>query len=45
MFISRGKNKDGVAFKELVCGYKTININTYNTVVLDLAEGFEGTEG
>ena len=38
MFISRGINKYGEAFKELICGYKTIYINTYNTVVLDLAE-------
>jgi hypothetical protein len=42
MFISRGLTKDGLAFKELVVGYKTISINTYNTVVLDLSEGTGG---
>jgi len=35
-FISRGMTKKGKPFKELICGYKTIYINTYNTVVLDL---------
>jgi hypothetical protein len=36
MFISRGTNDHG-DYKELICGYKTISINTYNTVVLDIA--------
>ena len=37
MFLSRGNSKDGIPFKELVVGYKTISINTYNTVILDLS--------
>jgi hypothetical protein len=36
MYISRGTNKNG-DYKELICGSKTISINTYNTVVLDLS--------
>ena len=36
MYICRGKNENG-NFKELVVGYKTIGINTYNTVILDLS--------
>lgn len=36
MYISRGKNENG-AYKELICGYKTVGINIYNTVVLDIA--------
>jgi hypothetical protein len=36
MYISRGTNELG-DYKELICGYKTIGINTYNTVVLDIA--------
>lgn len=36
MYISRGSDNKG-SYKELVCGYKTIGINTYNTVVLDLS--------
>jgi hypothetical protein len=42
MFLSRGLTLDGMAFKELIVGYKTISINTYNTVVLDLSEGNGG---
>jgi hypothetical protein len=34
--ISRGVDSQG-EFKELVIGYKTININTYNIVVQDLS--------
>lgn len=34
--ISRGIDSHG-DFKELVIGYKTININTYNIVVQDLS--------
>lgn len=33
MYISKGINKIGETFKELIIGYKTIYINTYNTVV------------
>ena len=36
IFLSRGYTKKNKRFKELICGYKTIFINTYNTVVLDL---------
>ena len=36
IFLSRGYTKKKKPFKELICGYKTIYINTYNTVVLDL---------
>ena len=36
MQISRGNLERGL-FKELIIGYKTIGINTYNTVVLDLS--------
>lgn len=39
IFISRGVSKKDEPFKELICGYKTIFINTYNTVVLDLGPG------
>ena len=34
--IYRGNDSNG-EFKELVIGYKTININTYNIVVQDLS--------
>jgi hypothetical protein len=34
--IYRGNDSNG-KFKELVIGYKTININTYNIVVQDLS--------
>lgn len=44
MFLSRGLTLDGMAFKELIVGYKTISINTYNTVVLDLSEGNGGRQ-
>jgi hypothetical protein len=33
MYFSKGVNNLGETFKELVIGYKTIFINTYNTVV------------
>ena len=36
MFISRGIGSNGLAFKELIVGFKTIFINTYCTTVLDL---------
>ena len=36
MYISRG-TKNGDDFKELICGYKTIGINIYNTVILDIS--------
>lgn len=38
MFVSRGKGKDDLPFKELIVGFKTIFINTYTTIVLDFGE-------
>jgi hypothetical protein len=43
MYISRGVGKNGLAYKELIVGFKTIFINTYCTTVLDL--GDEVTDG
>ena len=37
MYISKGKNNIGETFKELIIGYKTIYINTYNTIVQDMS--------
>lgn len=37
MYISRGTDSKR-DYKELICGYKTIGVNTYNTVVLDLSQ-------
>jgi hypothetical protein len=37
MFISRGTNQIG-PYKELICGFKTISINTYTTMVIDLSQ-------
>lgn len=37
MYFSKGLNNQGETFKELVIGYKTIFINTYNTVVQDMS--------
>lgn len=37
LYISRGTSENGGDYKELICGYKTIGINTYNTVVLDIS--------
>ena len=37
MYISKGINKIGETFKELIIGYKSIYINTYNTVVQDMS--------
>jgi hypothetical protein len=42
IFLSRGTNNQGEAYKELICSYKSININTYNTVVLDLSKSQGG---
>ena len=39
MFISTGVSKTGDLFKELIIGYKTMNINTYNTIIQDLMDG------
>lgn len=36
MYISRGTNDMG-PYKELICGFKTISINTYSTMVIDLS--------
>ena len=36
MYLSRGTNSNG-PFKELICGFKTISINTYSTMVIDLS--------
>ena len=36
LYISRG-TQNGSNYKELICGYKTVGINTYNTVVLDIS--------
>lgn len=38
MYFSKGFNSDKQVFKEMVIGYKTIYINTYNTVVQDLLD-------
>ena len=38
MYFSRGIGKDDLPFKELVVGFKTIYINTYTTIVIDLGE-------
>ena len=37
IFVSRAYTKEGKRFKELICGYKTININTYNLIVYDIS--------
>ena len=37
MFISRGQDLVRGPFKELIVGYKSIYINTYNVVVNDLS--------
>lgn len=39
LFISQGSHKNGEIFKELVIGYKTMFINTYNTIIQDLTDG------
>lgn len=36
MYFSKGIDKKGSVFKELIIGYKTMNINTYNTIIQDL---------
>jgi hypothetical protein len=41
MSISKGMDSHGVWYKELIVGYKTIFINTYNIVVIDLAKDGE----
>ena len=38
MYFSKGINKIGETFKELIIGYKAIYINTYNTVVQDMSD-------
>jgi hypothetical protein len=45
MAISTNLDSHGAWYKELVVGYKTIYINTYNIVVIDLAKScdFKGT--
>jgi hypothetical protein len=43
IYISRGLDKDNKAYKELICGFKTIYINTFTTTVLDL--GADITKG
>jgi hypothetical protein len=42
LYISRGSKKGGADYKELICGYKTVGINTYNTVVLDISTTDKG---
>jgi hypothetical protein len=37
IFVSRAHTAEGKRFKELICGYKTININTYNLIVYDIS--------
>ena len=37
IFVCRSQDQKGTKFKELVCGYKTININTYNLIVYDIS--------
>lgn len=37
IFVSRSYTAEGKRFKELICGYKTININTYNLIVYDIS--------
>jgi len=41
MGISKGVDVHGAWYKELIVGYKTIFINTYNIVVIDLAKSCE----
>ena len=41
MKIIRDVDKDGVPYKELIIGYKTIYINTYNLVVQDMSGKIE----
>jgi hypothetical protein len=38
MAITTGMDTHGAWYKELIVGYKTIFINTYNIVVIDLAK-------
>lgn len=41
MYISKGMDSHGSWYKELIVGYKTIFINTYNIVVIDLCKSCE----
>ena len=45
MALSTNVDSHGAWYKELVVGYKTIYINTYNVVIIDLAKScdFKGT--